>query len=348
MLLLDAFFRYSSVSLLLLIALLVLRDGKAQTTPRYAALVALTVAALLISLTPPELKLPAPYFMIFHFIDAPSIAFIWWLGLSMFQEDFKLGVKEWLGFSVYTGLMLYYRLAEMFVDLPFPPGFDLAADTVIFGLMAHLFIVTIAGHASDLIEPRRRLRLFFVIGLVVGASLIVAVENFFFESHPSLVALFRVVIIFPLTVWAVLWLTAFRPEKLTFRHRKTSPESSKIDPRDKTLAKNLLLEMEEKNSFLQRNLTISLLAKSLQTPEHRLRVLINRGLGYRNFNDFLNHYRIAAIKMALNNSENSRVPILSLALDAGYNSLAPFNRAFLKGEGMTPSQYRAQLAAKAD
>ena len=35
------------------------------------------------------------------------------------------------------------------------------------------------------------------------------------------------------------------------------------------------------------------------------------------------------------------VPILTIALDAGFGSLGPFNRAFRDAEGMTPSAYRA-------
>ena len=36
------------------------------------------------------------------------------------------------------------------------------------------------------------------------------------------------------------------------------------------------------------------------------------------------------------------VPILTIALDAGFGSLGPFNRAFRDAEGMTPSEYRKQ------
>jgi AraC-like DNA-binding protein len=34
------------------------------------------------------------------------------------------------------------------------------------------------------------------------------------------------------------------------------------------------------------------------------------------------------------------VPILTLALDLGYASLSPFNRAFKAHTGLTPSEYR--------
>jgi len=34
------------------------------------------------------------------------------------------------------------------------------------------------------------------------------------------------------------------------------------------------------------------------------------------------------------------LPILTIAMDLGYNSLAPFNRAFRAETGVTPSDFR--------
>jgi AraC-like DNA-binding protein len=34
------------------------------------------------------------------------------------------------------------------------------------------------------------------------------------------------------------------------------------------------------------------------------------------------------------------VPVLTIALDAGFSSLGPFNRAFKAETGMTPSEFR--------
>jgi AraC-like DNA-binding protein len=40
------------------------------------------------------------------------------------------------------------------------------------------------------------------------------------------------------------------------------------------------------------------------------------------------------------------VPILTIALDAGFQSIGPFNRAFKAETGMTPSEFRrTRLAA---
>jgi AraC-like DNA-binding protein len=90
----------------------------------------------------------------------------------------------------------------------------------------------------------------------------------------------------------------------------------------------------------QDGLTIGGLAEKLGVPEYRLRRLINQALGYRNFNSFLNDHRISEVKAALLDPAQAEVPVLTLALDAGFSSLGPFNRAFKAETGMTPSQFR--------
>lgn len=98
--------------------------------------------------------------------------------------------------------------------------------------------------------------------------------------------------------------------------------------------------MTVERAYRQEGSTIGRLAQMQGLPEYKLRRLINQGLGYRNFNSFLNHYRIADAKEAFADPAQSAVPVLTIALDAGFNSLGPFNRAFKAETGVTPSEYR--------
>ncbi len=94
--------------------------------------------------------------------------------------------------------------------------------------------------------------------------------------------------------------------------------------------------MEEDNLYTEHGLTISKLSAHIAVPEHQLRALINNGLGYRNFAAFLNQYRLTEAT----DPEQARLPVLTIAMDAGYASLATFNRAFKSTEGVTPSDFR--------
>lgn len=85
-------------------------------------------------------------------------------------------------------------------------------------------------------------------------------------------------------------------------------------------------------------LTLARLSEATGIPEYRLRRLINQRLGYRNFNDYINHLRIAEARERL--VREPETPILNISLDVGYRTLSSFNRAFREHTNMSPSQYR--------
>nr|WP_246312359.1 helix-turn-helix domain-containing protein [Aquabacterium terrae] len=98
--------------------------------------------------------------------------------------------------------------------------------------------------------------------------------------------------------------------------------------------------MHDERLYRQPGLTIGALANRLAVPEYRLRRLVNQRLGQRNFNSWLNGYRIADVRAALADPAQAEVPVLTLAMDAGFTSLGPFNRAFKAETGTTPTEYR--------
>jgi AraC-like DNA-binding protein len=114
---------------------------------------------------------------------------------------------------------------------------------------------------------------------------------------------------------------------------------------DDPLAARLLAFMESAKPHRDETMSIARLAGLLGEQEYRLRRTINGQLGHRNFAAFLNGYRLAEVKAALADPAQAAVPIITIALDAGFGSLGPFNRAFREAEAMTPSEYRARALA---
>lgn len=100
--------------------------------------------------------------------------------------------------------------------------------------------------------------------------------------------------------------------------------------------------MESDFAYREMGLTIGQLAVRMELPEYRLRRIINAGLGYRNFNDFLNTYRIREASQRLIDPTGIEEAVLNIALDAGFRSLSSFNKAFKQSLGKTPTEYRAE------
>ena len=85
-------------------------------------------------------------------------------------------------------------------------------------------------------------------------------------------------------------------------------------------------------------LTLTDLAKELNTNASLLSKVINQSLKM-NFNDFVNHYRVAEVKSRLQDPDYAHLTIMSIAYEAGFNSKATFNRAFKKLTGKNPKDF---------
>ena len=111
---------------------------------------------------------------------------------------------------------------------------------------------------------------------------------------------------------------------------------------DDALVAGLQNHMTQQSAWREMGLTIGQLAQQLAVPQYRLRQMINTGLGYRNFSDFLNSYRIAEAAQRLADPAEQSLPVLTIAMDAGFRSLSSFNKAFKETQGVTPSVWRKQ------
>jgi AraC-like DNA-binding protein len=201
------------------------------------------------------------------------------------------------------------------------------------------------GRDDDLIEARRRLRL----GVVGAVGLYVLVIGFAEIAVYQANAPFSVIgMIGSSTAFITLALCAAmfasRKADLFGAPAEASAMNTQRTNDDAQLAARLQAMMDMDKPHRDERLTIAALAQQLGIQEYRLRRLINGSLGHRNFAQFLNGYRLAEVKQALSDPAQREVPILTIALDAGFGSLGPFNRAFREAEGVTPTAFRNRHA----
>ncbi len=235
------------------------------------------------------------------------------------------------------------RLACLLTRLIAPVGAVLA----VWAALAHA--------RSDLVEGRRRLRhLLVAVGVVYTlAQLAARLASPYgrLSETSALVDVLAQLCIAAIAVWELLELSRpVAPAGLLHpgpaaAARPTSTAPPEPAPAEERLADALRLVMEEGHAYRRENLGIANLAAQLAVPEYRLRRLINQRLGHRNFNAYVNGYRLAAARAALADPAQCARPILSIALESGFQSIGPFNRAFKADTGCTPSEFRQQHRA---
>lgn len=315
----DGALRGAAAGLLVLLAYLFARDWRRTLTARLGALLSISgVAYLVLPTLSPDQDL-AWWRVPIQLMSLAAPGLFWLLAISWFNDDYALRRRDVgvvLASAALGGIANYAYLIWTVRLLPIGALWRVSA----VALIVTGIVVSLRGRGSDLIEARRRVRL--ALSLAIGV-----------------VILWIVLAELPLKGWPppLGWRD---PALLAPPAKAANTEPPRPEADDSVLLARLQAEMTRERLYRRDGLTITAVAARLGVPEYRLRRAINRGLGERNFNAYLNGFRLTEVREALADPAQRETPILTIALDAGFGSLAPFNRAFRLAEQCTPSEYR--------
>jgi AraC-like DNA-binding protein len=211
---------------------------------------------------------------------------------------------------------------------------------------------------DDLVESRRRLRAFVVVtGVLYTLAMLaarLALPTGRLDGQASLVDVSALLAMAAVIAWRLLRVGGVElfPEGRPVSampcaavDHAAPPPMPPPDAAEERLAQALQRAMQHDHAYRSENLTVATLAARLAVPEYRLRRLINQRLGHRNFNAYVNAYRLEEACAVLADPASREQPVLGIALEAGFQSIGPFNRAFKAATGLTPTQYRRQKLA---
>ena len=191
------------------------------------------------------------------------------------------------------------------------------------------------GKEQDLVETRAKLRDWSILGIASLTILIIFMHLVTAHLIPAGLELFFMIAVFGLTLTINFAILKKNPSgQMTVHGRPTI-----VDSQDPQIT-SLLERMQDERLYADHDLRVAKLADMIGLPEHRLRKKINKQLGYRNFNQFINQYRIEEAGQRLN--QEPTLPVLSVALEVGFRSISSFNTAFQSQFGMSPTAYRRQ------
>lgn len=338
---LDIALRGAVTVLAVLVAVLMLRDHRGQASARLSALFALGVAAHAWCAAPGFAATTGWLHAVLLALSAGNAVVGWLVAASLFRSSFRL--RPWQG-AAWAGVAgLGFAAAAPGLPAAVTNGLRLTVTAIVLLLSAGALTEVFASWRDDLVDARRRLRLIVVVSLV-GATMLNAGLFAAYGPSPgadpaSVMAIAAVLAGLGAVSWGLLDLRTGdlferRPE---LPRRDAVPERATIE----RLERLMTLERAYRD-----DLTIGRLAARMGMPEHQLRRLINDGLGHRNFSAFVNGYRIAEAQQAFADSSQAEVSILTIALDTGFASIGPFNRAFKARTGLTPSAYRRAALAR--
>lgn len=216
-----------------------------------------------------------------------------------------------------------------------------AASFICITAIAFTFSEPLQGLSSIRSTNERRFRFAFVA--VVSLLVVLAILWVAGASSDSLAAQWRAEI---LTFCGLIALVGSR---LAVEYRLKHPLSGKkapvtavkqVEDDSTVLAKRILEALNDDELLTTANLKVAEFAERIDEQEYKVTRCITGQLQYRNFNHFLNYYRVERAKQVLADKREAHKSIATIAFDCGYNSIGPFNRAFKDLTGFTPKAYR--------
>lgn len=339
----DLMARGGSIAVLALWGWILIRDHRDQLAAKLAVAMALAIICYLVQTG--KVHPPSTIGGLAVSMFGASTAGIFWLfAKAWFNDESHIRARDLalVGIAALNSLVMFLSfrdgsMVNLIAGTLFRVGMLLFAAAALWEAWR--------GREGDLIESRRRLRPRLVAAVafyvVVIALTQIAVHNLGMPEwllgivNTSIVA---ISLAFGAAMFGMRQADLFGPVAAA----RTGSARQAVDG---LLADRLRSHMDGHKAWRDEGLTIARLAAQLGEQEYRLRRTINGQLGHRNFAAFLNGYRLAEVKAALADPAQAAVPIITIALDAGFGSLGPFNRAFRESEGMTPSEYRARALA---
>ena len=346
--LVDAALRGALIALLTVLAVVMHRDRPHLAATRVGLALALGLSVQVISATPLfEDSVPRLWQAPWVAISVANAVLFWVFVQTLFDDEFALRPTHavaWLAVTSLSWLNCAGMANSASIMAPVSMGLQRAVPLV-FSVLA---VLAAAKHwRADLVEERRRLRIFIVwTGVLYSLAMLAARLG---SPNGRLVGL-----VATLDVTALLAITSVMVAKLLrlgssnlFPTPPISQSPAKAplpppDPAEERLAQALQHLMAVEHAYRAEDMSLASLAARLKAPEYRLRRLINHRMGYRNFNAFINSLRLEAVRSALLDPARRDLPVLTLALDAGFQSIGPFNRAFKAATGQTPTEFRKE------
>ncbi len=260
----------------------------------------------LLSMTRPNFKLPKHFLLEF-------LPFIVFFGGSLFVTKEWFENSKWVIIVFSTGLIFIYLHLAFYIVLGW-----------------NVFRATKRKHAPELRTKSQKATLNWLFSLLIGFVLIWVsyVLNILDETVPYIVG--------PIVYSVVIYFLSYK----AFRLKATDLDGRIFDSNGNNLLFNEISKLIVGDSlYREPDISLPKLSKMWGKSTQQISTAINE-CAKRNFNDFINHYRIQDAKKLLSTAESEKYTISSIAFDVGFSSLSSFNGAFKKFEGTTPSSFR--------
>lgn len=285
-----------------------------------------------------------PAYPVLAVMTCATCSVFWLTARALFRRHFEFG---WFAVLILAGVFiptLFDQIASVsgaarLTGEAFIAGTSDRLDGVqtLFSslALALAFREGLHGWGPRMAAGEKQMRLLFLVSFGAGVGICV----FLFDHgrldfiSPDVTA----------TIQATCALSILVTMSVILRYRLAHPLPASLRPEatqeDRELGQRIR-KLVKSGAYLDAELKVADIANRLQERNYKISRAIASGLGEANFNRFVNRYRIDHAKAMLHDPAFADRSILDVALESGFASLGPFNRAFRDATGQTPREYR--------
>ncbi len=260
-------------------------------------------------------------------IPTLTLLFVW----TIFEDGNRIPGWMWMILGVDIALSVWVGTLSV-AD----PRIQAASQIIKTAMAVTAIFVVWRGRENDLVAMRAMIRMWF-IGAFALTVLAVAIKEFLYIFDMAQPRVIGMAWMFLLSLFGNIAFIKLNPA-ITLVGEPAPQPSAK--PNEDPIIDKLLHRMQSERLYSDHDLRVATLAELIGVPEYQLRKKINQSLGFRNFNQFVNHYRIEEAGERLR--KDRRSPVLSIALDVGFRSISSFNSAFQTKYGVSPTVFRSK------
>lgn len=224
---------------------------------------------------------------------------------------------------------------------------DVVALKVLYHIISSAFVFLLLVYYSSRASERavdnvnQGHKYWLIVSLILLSLLLLAVDLVEVGGHLTreeslfVNAMFRLVFIY-LAITSLF--RVFYPGMVREVIMLSEPPPPAYNPElDKPHIDKIVQLLEQDRVFCEMRLNRAGLAERVGINEHHLSRIINGHFG-KNFNELINGYRIEEAKRRLKGEPNTQITVIGF--EAGFNSIASFNRVFKDKVGVSPTEFR--------
>lgn len=291
-------------------------------------------------------------------------ALLYFYTRALTRPNFRLHKRDWLHFIplvLQIGFSVFVRLQNLYWDgtreslswLGFwgyvvwmnnPTIYIVASTLIVYYAYRSEKLLRVTGESVEIKADRlrwirriiRSFKIYFALVLVILLVDLLAFtatsdSSYFYFTRFYYYPFFLGMAI--LTYWIGMEGFARRDQDgFILKKTLTHPEKERLE----VIAQALQSAMSEEKVFTDPEISMTSLAKHLGVKPYLLSRCLNE-LMNKKFTNYINEHRVAEVQRLLQDPKNAKYTLLSLALEAGFNSKSSFNRAVKKQLGISPN-----------